>query len=110
MRYLCDNAASRRRVDPLDRLVELGDTETLDDSLLLFRVADHAPVILDLDLAVAVCFYFLCHNSPSFELVESVEFVATLLLNILNQLNTTLKLILLPVCREAVRPRSDPSF
>ena len=63
MRDLCHDAARRGRVDPFDRLIELGDTEALDDRLLFFRVADHAPVILDLDLAAAVCFYFLCHNS-----------------------------------------------
>ena len=61
MRDLCHDATRRRRIDPFDRLVELGYTEALDDRLLLFRVADHAPVILDLDLAAAVCFYFLCH-------------------------------------------------
>ena len=61
MRDLCHDAARRRRIDPFDRLVERGDTEALDDRLLLFRVADHAPVILDLDLAAAVCFCFLCH-------------------------------------------------
>jgi hypothetical protein len=62
MRDLRYDAARRGCVDPFDRLIELGDTEALDDRLLLFRVADHAPVILDLDLAAAVCFYFLCHD------------------------------------------------
>ena len=61
MRDLSDDAARRRRIDPFDRLVELGDTETLDDRLLLFRVADHAPVILDLDLSALFDFCFLCH-------------------------------------------------
>ena len=62
MRDLGDDAARRRRIDPLDRLVELGDTQALNDRLLFFRIADHAPVILDLDLAASFCFYFLCHD------------------------------------------------
>ena len=65
MRNLSNDAARRGSIDPFDRLVKLGNTETLDDRLLLFRVADHAPVILDLDLAAAVCFYFLCHKSDN---------------------------------------------
>ena len=62
MRDLRYDAARRRRIDPFDRLVELGDTEALDDRLLLFRVADHAPVILDLDLPAFFIFCFLCHD------------------------------------------------
>lgn len=62
MRDLRYDAARRRRIDPFDRLVELGDTEALDDRLLLFRVADHAPVILDLDLYALCVFCFLCHD------------------------------------------------
>ncbi len=56
MRNLSHDATRRRRVLPFDGLVELGDTETFDDLFLLFGIADHAPVILDLDLSAAVLF------------------------------------------------------
>ena len=62
MRDLGNNAAGPCRVDSLDRLIELGDTETLDDLFLLFGVADHAPIILDLDLSALCSFCFLCHD------------------------------------------------
>ena len=51
MRYLSHDAARRRGVLPFDGLVKLGDAETFDDLFLLFGIADHAPVILDLDLS-----------------------------------------------------------
>ena len=50
MRDLRDNAACRRRIRTDNRLVELCDAQALDDLFLFLRVADHAPVILDLDL------------------------------------------------------------
>ena len=62
MRYLRNDAARRGRINSFDRLIELGNTEALDNRLLFFRVADHAPVILDLDLAAAVVFFFLFHD------------------------------------------------
>ena len=62
MRDLRDNAAGRSRIGPGDRLIELGDPEALNDLFLLFRVADHAPVILDLDHAALFDFLFLNHN------------------------------------------------
>ena len=61
MRHLINNAACRRRIGMSDRLVELCDAQGLDDLLLFFRVSDHAPVILNLDLPAFCNFYFLCH-------------------------------------------------
>ena len=63
MRHFINNTACRRRIGPRDRLIQLCDAETLDDLFLLFRVSDHAPVILDFDLSVRGCFCFLCHRS-----------------------------------------------
>ena len=76
MRHLLNNAARCWRIRTSDRLVQLCDAETLDDILLLLRVPDHAPVILDLDLSAFGCFCFLCHDSFEFtEFLESIEFV-----------------------------------
>ena len=62
MRNLRHNAARCARIWPRNRLIELGDTEALDDLFLFCSVTDHAPVILDLDLAALFDFYFLCHD------------------------------------------------
>ena len=51
VRNLSHDTTRRRSILPLDGLVELGDPETFDDLFLLFGIADHAPVILDLDLS-----------------------------------------------------------
>ena len=56
MRNLSDDTTRRRRILPFDGLVELRDPKTFDDLFLLFGIADHAPVILDLDLSPAVLF------------------------------------------------------
>lgn len=61
VRDLRDDAAHRRSVLPFDRLVQLGYAERLDDSFLLFRVADRAAIILYLDRAARFCVSFLCH-------------------------------------------------
>jgi len=65
MRDLGNDAAGSRRIDTFDRLVEFGNSQALNDLLLLFGIADHAPVILDLDRAAVFCFCFLCHISIS---------------------------------------------
>lgn len=62
MRDFRDNSSRSRRVGPRDRLVKLGNAKALNDLLLLLGVTDHAPVILDLDLAACVRFCFLCHD------------------------------------------------
>ena len=69
MRHLCDHATGGRRVGPRNHLIELGDAKALNNILLILRVTDHAPIILDLDLA-AFCVCLLCHNSQFFEFVE----------------------------------------
>jgi len=56
MRDLCDDAAHRGVVRPLDRLIQLGHAKTLDHVLLLSRVTDHAPIVLDLDLPAVFVF------------------------------------------------------
>ena len=63
MRDLSDHAARCGIVFAHDRLVELSDTETLYDLLLVFGIADHAPVILDLDRTAFCVFSFLRHLS-----------------------------------------------
>jgi hypothetical protein len=87
MRNLCHNAARCARIGPRDRLVELGDTEALDDQFLFCRVTDHAPIILDLDLAALFDFFFLCHNSEFVEFIEFLEYVE--MVEFLNSMNST---------------------
>ncbi len=60
MRDLRNYAARRRRVRPFDHLIKLGNAEAFHDSLLAFRVADHAAVVLDLN-GTAFTFFFLIH-------------------------------------------------
>ena len=57
-----DNTTCRCRILMNDDLVELCDSQCLDDLFLFFSVPDHAPVVLNLDLSV-LCFCFLCHFS-----------------------------------------------
>ena len=45
-----------------NRLIELCNAKALDDQLLFLCVADHAPVILDLDLVARLFFCFLWHD------------------------------------------------
>jgi len=61
MGHLGNNAACRRRIGASNYLVHLSDAKALNDLFLLFRIADHAPVVLDLDLSAIAFFSFLCH-------------------------------------------------
>jgi len=60
MRDLCNYAARRRRVRPLDHLIKLRNAKAFHDRLLAFRVADHAAVVLDPN-GTAFAFFFLIH-------------------------------------------------
>lgn len=62
MRDLCDDTAGSGRIRTRYRLIQLGDSQALNDLFLFLGIADHTPVILDLDLAARVLFFFLCHN------------------------------------------------
>jgi len=56
MRYLRNYSAHRRCIRPLNRLVEFGHAQALDNLFLLGGITDHTAVILDLDLSA--CFFF----------------------------------------------------
>lgn len=86
MRHLCDDATSCGRVGPRNYLIELGDAKAPNNILLILRVTDHAPIILDLDLA-AFYICLLCHNRQFFEFVELSSLLSVyLFLNELNKL------------------------
>ena len=56
MRDFLDYSAHRGVVGSLYRLVEFRHAETFYDFLLLFRITDDAPVILDPDRYTAIMF------------------------------------------------------
>jgi len=56
VRNFCNNTTHRGIVRSLNSLVEFGHSETLDDFLLLFRIAYDASVILDLDVPALFVF------------------------------------------------------
>src|SRR5436190_19847267 len=108
MRHLRDRAAHRRRIWPLDNLVQLAQTQTTDDFLLLRGKRDRAAIVLNFDLGRRSVSCFLLRHTISSHLFR---LDAGLPASRTDAESRRILIRVLPPAYHGVgRPRMDPSF